>query len=83
MANFLGNLNHTMGGWLGLGAKSPGTPTTPPPVPTASNSAAATDAAALEEMRRRQAGGRSSTILNGGAGLADTGTVSSSSVMGS
>lgn len=83
VGNLLGGINHTVMGWLGQDTKKPKDPTPPPAAPTMSNSSAALDEAADDEMRRRALGGRSSTMFNGGAGLPNTGQVSSSALLGS
>jgi hypothetical protein len=55
---------------------------TPAPAPVApTDKSAEVSAAQQDELMRRQAAGRSSTILNGGAGLGNLGTVSSTSGM--
>lgn len=83
IGSFLGNINHTLMKLVGQDTKKPKDPTPAPPAPTMSNTAPQADKAADDELRRRQLGGRSSTMLTGGAGLSNMGTVSSSSLLGS
>lgn len=83
VGNVLSNINHTMMGWVGADAKKPKNPTPAPAAPTMSNQSAALDKASDEELQRRLLGGRSSTMLTGGAGLSNTGQVSSSALLGS
>ena len=83
IGNLLGGVNHALMKLVGQDTKKPKDPTPAPVAPTMSNSSAQLDEAADDELRRRLLGGRSSTMLTGGAGLANTGTVSSSSLLGS
>jgi len=66
-----------MGGLFGGGGAP--APQAPPPVPTVNDAAKAAQAQADAMQLARQQGGRSSTILTGGSGLSNTGTVSSTS----
>ncbi|WP_426271563.1 hypothetical protein ACN9MB_09055 [Dyella kyungheensis] len=54
-------------------------PVAPPPVPTQAANNTQITKAQQDEQARLQAGGRSSTVLNGGSGLGNLGTVSSTS----
>lgn len=65
----------------GLLGSKPKAPEPPPPAPTVDNSAAKLEAAA-EAQRQAALRGRSSTILTGGGGLSDLGTVSTSKLLG-
>lgn len=60
---------------------SPKMPTPAPPPVAPTNKDASIAQAQQEDQIRRQAAGRSSTILTGGRGLGDLGTVSSTSGM--
>lgn len=66
-----------MGGLFG-GSSAPA-PQAPPPVPTTSDATAAAQAQIDAMQKARQEGGRSSTMLTGGSGLSDLGTVSNTS----
>lgn len=79
----IASFTRALGKVLGTSTKkaAPAQPNAAPP--TMANTAAAADAAVDEENRRRAASGKSSTMLTGGQGLANTGTVSSSGLLGS
>lgn len=72
-----------IGNAMGVSPRAAKAPKANPDVPTMDNTAAQADAANEEELKRRAASGRSSTYLTGGAGLANTGTVSTSGLLGS
>lgn len=65
-----------MGGLFGGGGTP--APQAPPPVPTMNDAAAKAQAEQEALLQARQSGGRSSTMLTGGSGLSNLGTVTSS-----
>lgn len=79
----LASFTRGLGNLMGVSPKKAKNPAPAAPVPTMANTAAQADAAVDEENKRRAASGQSSTYLTGGAGLANTGTVSSSGLLGS
>jgi hypothetical protein len=81
--SFVASFTRALGNLMGVSPKKAKAPQANPDVPTMSNTAQQADAAAEEDAKRRAAAGRSSTYLTGGAGLANTGTVSTSGLLGS
>lgn len=81
--SFIASFTRGLGNLLGVSPKKASAPQASPPVPTAANTSADANAAVDEEMKRRAVSGASSTYLTGGAGLANTGQVSSSGLLGS
>lgn len=79
----LSNVTHGIMSVLGFGSTSPKAPTPAPAAPTMSNSQAALNKAADEQRKKMAMYGRSSTIMNGGSGLSNLGSVSSASMLGS
>lgn len=77
------SFNRKIGNMLGVSPKKAKDPTPTPAVPTLDNTAAAADAAEDEERRKAAAYGQSSQVLNGGSGLSNLGTTSSSGLLGS
>lgn len=77
------SFTRALGNAMGVSPKKAKAPEANPTVPTMDNTAAQADAAVDEDLKRRAASGSSSTMLTGGAGLANTGTVSSSGLLGS
>lgn len=81
--SFVASFTRGLGNLLGVSPKKAAAPQANPTVPTAASTSTAADAAVDDEMKRRAASGASSTYLTGGAGLANTGQVSSSGLLGS
>lgn len=79
----MASFTRAFGNFLGVSPKKAKAPVANPTVPTMANTAMEADAAVDEENKRKAASGRSSTYLTGGAGLANTGTVSTSGLLGS
>lgn len=74
-----------LGKVLGTSTKKAAPAQANPDVPTMANTSTEADAQIDEENKRRAAYGKSSTYLTagGGAGLSNTGTVSTSGLLGS
>jgi hypothetical protein len=83
--SFVASFTRGLGNILGVSPKKASAPAANPAVPTVANTTAEADAQIDEENKRRAMYGKSSTYLTsgGGAGLADTGTVSTSGLLGS
>lgn len=83
--SFVASFTRSLGNMLGVSPKKAKAPQANPEVPTVANTSAEADAQIEEENKRRALYGKSSTYLTagGGAGLSDTGTVSTSGLLGS
>lgn len=83
--SFIASFTRSFGNLLGVSPKKASAPAANPDVPTAANTSATADAEIDEENKRRALYGKSSTYMTpgGGAGLSNTGTVSTSGLLGS
>jgi len=83
--SFIASFTRAFGNLLGVSPRKAKAPAPNPAVPTEANTATDANAQIDEENKRRASFGRSSTYLTsgGGAGLANTGTVSTSGLLGS
>lgn len=81
----MASFTRSLGNMLGVSPKKAKAPEATPEVPNMANTTAEADAQLEEENKRRALYGKSSTYMTSGgaAGLANTGTVSTSGLLGS